>query len=48
MADVSSGYDAEVTSDCSGIGGQGVGGAEDLSTSGDDSNTFPDHTDDGA
>ena len=48
MADVSAGDDAEVTSDGSGVGLEGIGGTQKESASGNHTSAFPDHADDGA
>ena len=48
VADVSSGNNAEITSDCSGVWGKGVSGTEKHSSGGNNSDSFPAHADNGA
>lgn len=48
VTDVSASDDAVISSDGSWVGGQGIGGSEDETTGSDDTDTFPDHADDGA
>lgn len=48
MADVSSGNDAEISSDCSRIGIKGVCGTEKESSGKNSSSSFPDHSDNGS
>ncbi len=48
VADVSSGDDAEVSSDGAGVGLEGVGGSQKESSGGNNSSAFPDHADDWA
>ena len=48
MDDVPADVDGKVTTDGAGLRGQGVGGANDLASSGDDALALPDHSDDRA
>lgn len=48
MANISSGYDGEITSDGARVRGKRVGGSEKESSGSDDTSAFPDHADDGA